>query len=133
MPSPLHFSEERDLLLALAQPIGQRLAAGVPCRRRQELEAMRTSPAAPASCTGSCARFRGNISPARIAQRVAALPQRQKGEVQHYGRGRDLSVVERPGFFRIGQRWGQKPPLHESSTERPGCGWVLAVSRPPLH
>jgi hypothetical protein len=60
MPSPLHFSEEKDLLLALAQPIGQRLRTEFLAAVGQELEAMRTSPAAPASCTGLRARSHPN-------------------------------------------------------------------------
>jgi hypothetical protein len=75
MPSLLHFSEEKDLLLALAQSIGQRLRPEFLAALGQELEAMRTSPAAPAFCAHD---------PTRIAQRVAALPQRLKGEVQRW-------------------------------------------------
>jgi hypothetical protein len=95
MPSPLHFSEERDLLLALAQPVGQ--------RSRPEFLAAVAKSSRPC---GQARRPRRRahdseeiLHPARIAQRVAALPQRLKGEVQHYGRGRDLSVSSVLAFF----------------------------------
>jgi hypothetical protein len=78
MPSPLHFSEEKDLLLALAQSIGQRLRPEFLAAVAQELEAMRTRPVARRHAQGRA------HDPTRIAQRVAALPQRLKGEVQRW-------------------------------------------------
>jgi hypothetical protein len=78
MPSPLHFSEEKDLLLALAQPIGQRCGrsslppsakSSRPCGQARQ----------PRRHARGCAH-----DPTRIAQRVAALPQRLNGEVQRW-------------------------------------------------
>ena len=55
------------------------------------------------------------------AGKMARLKGRSS-KLEHYGRGRDLSVVERPGFLRMGQRWGHYLPLRKHRWGWPGCG-----------
>jgi hypothetical protein len=101
---PLHLSdEEMDLLLSLAAPIDRRQREQFLLEVTAELEARGQAGAVgigsvhPGGAHGATAIFH----PARIAQRVAALPQRLRAKFKAgtlRARPR-LSVVERPGLF----------------------------------
>jgi hypothetical protein len=103
MPTPLQLNDdEMSVLMSLAGPIDQRL-------RPQFLQEVATSlrrsdrPArsARAQCIGWRARFNGSIG-IRLNCRTRARWRAPKGpssKLEHYGRSRDLSLVERPGFF----------------------------------
>jgi hypothetical protein len=120
MPSPLNFSGEKDLLLALAQPIGQRLRPEFLAAVAQELEAMRTTPAAPASCTWSRV-------PTRIAQRVVALPQRLTGEVQRWNTTGEAAIY----LCRASRLFLHRPALGSPRKLDGEAGMQLGASRVP--
>jgi hypothetical protein len=103
MPTPLHLSdEEMDLLLALAAPIDQRQRTQflTEVTAAIEEEAARTS-VGPGLVHRWRARFRGAFSIRRSCPTQARrrAPKGRSSKLEHYGRGRDLSLVERSGFF----------------------------------
>ena len=126
-------SEEMDLLLALAQPIDQRQRDQFLHEVAAELEAGGQAGAVGiVRCTGWRARFRGAFSTRRSCPTRARwrAPKGRSSKLEHAGRGRYLSLVERPGFIAwasVGHNLS--PP--KARRAWPGCSRVLALSRPP--
>jgi hypothetical protein len=117
-------TEEMDLLLALAAPINHRQREQFLHEVAAELEAASAQPVsgpAWACCIELHARFRGAFSIRRSCPTRARwrAPEGRSSTLEHAGRGRYLSVVERPGS-RNRASVGITPPP-ESSMAWPGC------------